>query len=197
MFDLEQFIADCRAALAADSTHKLVREVVGRAVSDPNAVLKRIGEPQRAEVQKLYHSPDLTILNVIWGPMMTIMPHNHQMWAVIGIYSGREDKVFWRRLSDSPPHRRYSRLRWRLLRRRAERVGSGNLGRESLQSGKEHEVVRGFDRVNRTLREEREQGLERFPQRLNRDSLGGANMIQAAYWQEASMDGEAIFGGLA
>jgi len=39
--------------------------------------------------------------------------------------------------------------------------------------------------------------LERFPKRLNRDSLGGANMIQAAYWQEASMDGEAIFGGLA
>jgi predicted metal-dependent enzyme (double-stranded beta helix superfamily) len=81
MFDLEQFTADCRAALAADSSHKLVREVVARAVSDPKAVLKGIGEPKRAEVQKLYHAPDLTILNVIWGPMMTIMPHNHQMWA--------------------------------------------------------------------------------------------------------------------
>ena len=100
MFDLEQFTADCRAALAADPSHKLVREVVARAVSDPNAVLKGIGEPKRAEVQKLYHAPDLTILNVIWGPMMTIMPHNHQMWAVIGIYSGREDNVFWRRLPD-------------------------------------------------------------------------------------------------
>ena len=32
--------------------------------------------------------------------MMTIMPHNHQMWAVIGIYSGREDNMFWRRLPD-------------------------------------------------------------------------------------------------
>ena len=28
MFDLEQFIADCRAALAADGSHKSVREVV-------------------------------------------------------------------------------------------------------------------------------------------------------------------------
>src|SRR5215468_8796655 len=28
---------------------------------------------------------------------MTIMPHNHQMWAVIGIYTGREDNIFWRR----------------------------------------------------------------------------------------------------
>lgn len=59
MFDLEQFTADCRAALAADSSHSLVCEVVARAVSDPNAVLKGNGEPKRAEVQKLYHSPDL------------------------------------------------------------------------------------------------------------------------------------------
>jgi len=29
---------------------------------------------------------------------MTIFPHNHDMWAVIGIYSGREDNIFWRRL---------------------------------------------------------------------------------------------------
>jgi predicted metal-dependent enzyme (double-stranded beta helix superfamily) len=100
MFDLEQLAADCRAALAVDKSHKLVREVVARAVSDPAAVLKGIGEPRRAEVQTLYHAPDLTILNVIWGPMMTIMPHNHQMWAVIGIYSGREDNVFWRRLPE-------------------------------------------------------------------------------------------------
>ena len=35
MFDLEQFTADCRAALAADKSHKHVREVVARAVADP------------------------------------------------------------------------------------------------------------------------------------------------------------------
>lgn len=29
---------------------------------------------------------------------MTLLPHNHQMWAVIGIYTGREDNIFWRRL---------------------------------------------------------------------------------------------------
>lgn len=31
---------------------------------------------------------------------MTIMPHNHQMWAVIGICGGREHNMFWRRLPD-------------------------------------------------------------------------------------------------
>jgi len=98
MFDLDTFVADCRSALAADKSHKSVREGVARAVSNPSAVLKGLGEPKRAAVQKLYHSSDLTILNVIWAPRMTVMPHNHQMWAVIGIYTGREDNIFWRRV---------------------------------------------------------------------------------------------------
>ena len=97
-FQLDQFVADCRAARAADASHKLVREVVARAVSDPGSVMKQIGEPSRAGVQKLYCADDLTILNVIWGPTMTIMPHNHKMWAVIGVYTGREDNILWRRI---------------------------------------------------------------------------------------------------
>ena len=102
MFDLDQFIADCRAALADDSSHKLIRDVVARAVSDPTGVLNGLGEPTRAGIQKLYHAPDLTILNVIWGPHMAMVPHNHRMWAVIGIYTGREDNIFWRRVPGSP-----------------------------------------------------------------------------------------------
>ena len=102
MFDLDQFVSDCRAALAADRSHRHVREVVARAVSDPAAVLKGLGEPQRAGLHKLYQSSDLTVLNVVWAPMMTIMPHNHAMWAVIGIYTGREDNIFWRRVPGSP-----------------------------------------------------------------------------------------------
>jgi predicted metal-dependent enzyme (double-stranded beta helix superfamily) len=100
MFDLDRFNADCRAALAEDASHKSVREVIARAVADPAGVLQVLGEPQRPGIQKLYHAPDLTILNVVWGPMMTVMPHNHEMWAVIGIYTGREDNVFWRRVPD-------------------------------------------------------------------------------------------------
>lgn len=95
--DLERFIEDCRAAHAADRSHKAVREVLARAVSEPGAVLKWLGAPKRGEVQKLYHSPELTILNVVWAPYMTIYPHNHRMWAVIGVYTGREDNIFWKR----------------------------------------------------------------------------------------------------
>jgi len=98
MFELEQFIEDCRAAVAEDPTHKTARDVVARAMSDPDSVIKGLGAPKRSEIQKIYHGPDLTILNVVWGPGMTVPPHNHEMWAVIGIYTGREDNIFWRRI---------------------------------------------------------------------------------------------------
>lgn len=100
MFDVERFVADLREAYAEDRTHKAVREVLERALSKPSDVLEGVGEPQRAGVQKLFHSDEFTVLNVIWGPYMTLMPHNHEMWAVIGVYTGREDNIFWRRMPD-------------------------------------------------------------------------------------------------
>jgi predicted metal-dependent enzyme (double-stranded beta helix superfamily) len=102
MFDLDQFVADCRAALSADKSHKLVRDVVARAVSEPASVLQRLGEPKAAGLHRLYRSNDLTILNIVWAPYMTLVPHNHSMWAVIGIYTGREDNIFWRRVRGAP-----------------------------------------------------------------------------------------------
>jgi predicted metal-dependent enzyme (double-stranded beta helix superfamily) len=101
MFEVEQFVADCRAAFEQDRTNRAVREVLARSVSDPASVLKGLGEPKKGEIQKLFHSKELTILNVVWAPLMTVMPHNHRMWAVIGIYTGREDNIFWRRVPGS------------------------------------------------------------------------------------------------
>ena len=102
MFEVEQFVSDCRSALSADPSYKLVREVVARAVSEPSAIIKALGEPQRAGITKLFQADDLTILNMAWGRHMTFPPHNHRMWAVIGIYSGREDNIFWRRIKGAP-----------------------------------------------------------------------------------------------
>ncbi|HVJ55744.1 MAG TPA: hypothetical protein VM689_25000 [Aliidongia sp.] len=98
MLNLDRFISDCVEAVTRDTRHKAVCEVVARAVSEPSAVMEALGEPQQAGVGILYRAPNLTILNLVWGPGMTIMPHDHRMWAVIGIYTGREDNIFWRRL---------------------------------------------------------------------------------------------------
>jgi predicted metal-dependent enzyme (double-stranded beta helix superfamily) len=98
MFDADRFVADCRAALAVDPTHKGVREVVARAVADPAAVFRGLATPEHAHIGVLHRSPDLTVLNLVWGPGMAVPPHNHNMWAVIGIYGGAEDNIFWRRI---------------------------------------------------------------------------------------------------
>jgi predicted metal-dependent enzyme (double-stranded beta helix superfamily) len=102
MFEIKRFIDDCRAALKEAEAPKAVREVVAHAVADPAAILKALGEPTRGGVKRLYHAPDLTIINPIWPARMTLVPHNHNMWAVIGVYTGREDNIFWRRLKGDP-----------------------------------------------------------------------------------------------
>jgi predicted metal-dependent enzyme (double-stranded beta helix superfamily) len=98
MFDLDRLIEDCRDAVETDPSHNTVREVVARAVADPAALMAAIGEPARLAITDLYRSDRLTILNVVWSERMSTMPHDHRMWAVIGIYTGREDNIFWRRV---------------------------------------------------------------------------------------------------
>lgn len=105
MFDLENFVEDCKTAVRNDPTHKSVAEILKSHMSDPSAVMDAVGEPTSGGLNAIYKSPELTILNVVWKPEMVLMPHDHNMWAVIGIYSGREDNIFWRRLEDDPEGR--------------------------------------------------------------------------------------------
>ena len=101
MFDPERFIADCRGASVASGVSGVL-EVVSAAVGAPAQILHALGEPRRAGVNVLHRSPELTVLNLIWGPQMCQLPHDHRMWAVIGIYTGREDNIFWRRPAGNP-----------------------------------------------------------------------------------------------
>jgi predicted metal-dependent enzyme (double-stranded beta helix superfamily) len=97
MFDLENFIANCRGALKESSPQSAIKEIVERAVSRTGEVVHALGTPESAGIGTLYRSPELTILNIIWAPCMSLYPHDHRMWAVIGLYGGREDNVFYRR----------------------------------------------------------------------------------------------------
>jgi predicted metal-dependent enzyme (double-stranded beta helix superfamily) len=98
MFQLQTFIEDCLTAVRSDPTHVTVQDVMKRAFADPDAVMAAVGKPTESGLVPLHQSPELTVLNVVWKPGMTIMPHNHRIWALIGIYQGQEDNVFWRRL---------------------------------------------------------------------------------------------------
>lgn len=95
-FSVDAFVQDLLDA----GSQPAMREVVERAMADPAAIVNELGEPTRGQLQTLYRSPELTVLNVIWVPKMTIFPHDHTVWAVLGIYGGREDNIFWRRVRD-------------------------------------------------------------------------------------------------
>lgn len=97
MFQKERFIEECRAALKESHAQAAIRELVEKAVAEPAQVVRALGEPKLSGVETLYRSADLTILNLCWGPRMVFKPHDHRMWAVIGIYGGREQNIFYRR----------------------------------------------------------------------------------------------------
>jgi predicted metal-dependent enzyme (double-stranded beta helix superfamily) len=96
-FDVERFIDDVKRARKDPNSQAAVQEVLARAVAEPGAVLAGLGEPTDVGIHTLYRADDLTILNVVWAPLMVLLPHNHNMWASIGIYTGREDNIVWDR----------------------------------------------------------------------------------------------------
>lgn len=96
MFDVDAFIAECQVALHDAEPRLAVKEVLSRALSDPGPVAAAL-PVTKAELTPLYASPELTVLKVAWAPGMSLPPHDHLMWAVIGIYGGDEDNAFYRR----------------------------------------------------------------------------------------------------
>ncbi len=95
MSDKERFIEDCIGAVGEGQA--AIRELVAAVVSRPSLVSSWFGEPDHAGIETLYRAGDLTIINFTWAPYMSLLPHNHNMFAVIGLYEGREDNIFWRR----------------------------------------------------------------------------------------------------
>ncbi len=100
MFDRERFTERCLEALKERSAQKAVLEIVRETVSAPADVVGGLGVPSKAGTEVIFRSDDLTILNVTWAPKMAIYPHNHNTWAVIGIYGGLEDNSFYKRRAD-------------------------------------------------------------------------------------------------
>jgi predicted metal-dependent enzyme (double-stranded beta helix superfamily) len=98
-FDRDRFVADCVNA-NGEGGQAAVREVLARACSEPERVLSALGPPQAAGLDVLHRSSTLTIFAAHWAPRMSLPAHDHRMWALIGLYTGREDNIFWRRTPD-------------------------------------------------------------------------------------------------
>ena len=96
-FDRDRFVADCVAAAREREAQAAVGEVLARAVRAPQSVLAGLGPPREAGLDVLHRSPALTIFAAHWAPRMSLPVHDHRLWALIGIYTGREDNILWRR----------------------------------------------------------------------------------------------------
>jgi predicted metal-dependent enzyme (double-stranded beta helix superfamily) len=95
-FDIDAFLSECRAAAGETEPRLAVREVLSRAMSAPGRVAEALAAT-RAAIVPLYAADDLSVLHVVWAPGMRLRPHNHLMWAAIGLYGGQEDNTFYRR----------------------------------------------------------------------------------------------------
>jgi len=96
MFDQDEFLAECQKARNETESRRAIREVLIRALDRPGDVADTL-RPTEGGITLLHHDPDLTVIHVVLAPGMRIFPHDHRMWAAIGIYAGQEDNTFYRR----------------------------------------------------------------------------------------------------
>lgn len=92
---IERFVAACREANAVGPQE--VRQLVERTIADRGDLRAALGLPDAPGLHTILRADDLTVLHVVWAPRMEAPPHDHRMWAVIGVYAGREVNRFWRR----------------------------------------------------------------------------------------------------
>ena len=107
-FDKDEFITECLAAARSNNgAPAAVKEIVDSAVSNPSTIEAEVGDRTISPMMTVWHrSEELTALHIVWPPDVDLFAHDHNMWAVIGIYGGREDNQFYRRLEDGriEPH---------------------------------------------------------------------------------------------
>jgi predicted metal-dependent enzyme (double-stranded beta helix superfamily) len=98
-FDVEELVSACQEASAADEPLLATRDVLARAVERGDALADAL-KPEAGGLHLLHNTPKLTVINLVWAPGMTLLPHDHRMWAAIAVYTGREDNTFFRRDPD-------------------------------------------------------------------------------------------------
>ncbi len=96
----DDVVTRCRAAIAEHTPVLAVRDTLEEFVADPDALARAVGPVEIGGIVPLHRAPDLTILRVAWTPGMQLYPHEHRMWAAIGMYGGQEDNAFFRRSPD-------------------------------------------------------------------------------------------------
>ena len=105
-YDLDQFIADCRAELKRDPGPKGREEVrvrLERLLNNPEFVEAHCGENVPRGLKVLYEDPELKfqVLAHVNDKARTSPPHDHgASWAIYGQAKLWTDMIEWKRLDD-------------------------------------------------------------------------------------------------
>ena len=93
MTTIDDFVAECRSAASDAQPVLAVKEAVERTISRGLD-----GLSDKPGVRVLSCDKDLTVLQVVIpGGLPKSLPHDHRMWAVIGLVEGQEANEFFRR----------------------------------------------------------------------------------------------------
>jgi predicted metal-dependent enzyme (double-stranded beta helix superfamily) len=102
-FAIDTFVAECLDATRAGGTSApvAVKEVLDRVLRSPTARAAAAAPPTDIAPFTTWHrSDELTVLHVVWPPSVDLLAHDHEMWATIGLYGGREDNRYYRSLPE-------------------------------------------------------------------------------------------------
>jgi len=104
MFNLQEFIARCTRLVGAPDAPKRVLELMLSVVGDAEGIKCAVVPGAKTGPIRdvsLFRSSELFILNATLYPFLKSPPHDHRMWAVIGIYEGQENNTFYRRSANA------------------------------------------------------------------------------------------------
>jgi len=125
VFDSDAFVGDCRRAASEAEPVAALAEVVAAAIRNGGAIDAALGTELKGEPDTLFSSPELTVQRIVWPGGAASPPHDHRMWAVVGVYAGEE------------VNRLYQHAPWGLEERAVRPVGAAEvltLGEDAIHS---------------------------------------------------------------
>jgi predicted metal-dependent enzyme (double-stranded beta helix superfamily) len=100
MFSADVFVREVQAASVAANPITAVQEVVATTIVDGPSIDSVFGTELKGDNDTLFSSEALTVQRIAWVPGLPNVPHEHRMWAVVGVYAGEELNRIYERSPD-------------------------------------------------------------------------------------------------
>ncbi len=102
MVDLDAFVATCAGVLGEADAGARVASAMRPLVADPAGLAEALDRRRTAPTGPVvvHRSDDLTVIGLDVAAGFVSPAHDHRLWAVVGVFVGAEDNVFYRRTPD-------------------------------------------------------------------------------------------------